>query len=105
MASVKLSVCKAPTAEVRLRATPVAETFCGMVRKLSMTWITPLSNGIEALTTLEFWSKPETNVMLVPLTEASTTCPVVTLVYVGGCKLDEMKEVLVIFAYVPFRTW
>lgn len=51
---VRLVFWIAPTAEVRLRATPVAEMFCGRVRKRSITWIVPLSNGMEALTTEAF---------------------------------------------------
>lgn len=49
--SVKFNVASAPTAEVRLRATAVAETLCGSVRSRLITWMVPPENGIEVLTT------------------------------------------------------
>lgn len=93
----------APTAEVRFKATAVAEIFCGRVRNRLTTWMIPPVKLV-VLVTLEVVNKPEMKLVLDP-PKASTRWPPVTFAYAPGCKALGMKEMLVKLLYVPFRTW
>lgn len=68
-----------------------------------MTWMTPPVKLV-LFETVEFWSRPEKKVTLVP-PKASTRCPPVTFAKAPGCREVRTKEVFVKLLYVPLRMW